>query len=73
MSEARIDRLDDNLRDVDRRVAVLEQIPRDTATALSEMRADIRQMRDDFRWLLRVVVGGCIAVLGVLGHVAHWF
>jgi chromosome segregation ATPase len=33
--------------DLDRRVAVLEQIARDTAAALGEIRAELRAMRSD--------------------------
>jgi hypothetical protein len=62
------------LHDVDRRVAVLEQIARDTATALADIRAELRLLRtdiqqlrgqfhDDFRWLLRFVIGGFVGCL----------
>jgi hypothetical protein len=71
------------LHDVDRRVAVLEQIARDTAAALSDIRAELRLMRtdiqqlrgqfhDDFRWLLRFMIGGFVGVLALLAHGLHW-
>jgi hypothetical protein len=37
------------LHDIDRRVAVLEQIARDTATGLADIRSELRQMRTEFR------------------------
>jgi Mg2+ and Co2+ transporter CorA len=37
------------MRDIDRRVAVLEQIARDTATALQDIRAELRQIRSEMQ------------------------
>jgi tRNA threonylcarbamoyladenosine modification (KEOPS) complex Pcc1 subunit len=58
--------------DLEPRVAVLEQIARDTAIILAEIRADIREMRSamrtDFRWLLAALA----ALLGVMAHGFHW-
>jgi hypothetical protein len=78
------------LHDIDRRVAVLEQIAHDTATALADIRAELRLMRtemqqgrsdtqqlrtqlhDDFRWLLRFMIGGFVGVFALLAHGLHW-
>lgn len=85
--------------DIDRRVAVLEEIARNTATALGDIRAELRLMRqdtaagfadlrrelgdlrrgqrEDFRFLMRVMIGGLGVVLGgfaaVLALIAHGF
>jgi predicted nucleic acid-binding Zn-ribbon protein len=90
------------LHDIDRRVAVLEQIAADTRDALQDIRADmrglrtemrtefqglrtefqglrtelhndIRDLRGDFRWLLRFTIGGFVGVLALLAHGLHWF
>jgi len=72
------------LHDIDRRVAVLEQIARDTATALQDIRAELRQLRSDMnteirelrrelRWLLRLMIGGFVGTWALLGHGSHWF
>jgi ElaB/YqjD/DUF883 family membrane-anchored ribosome-binding protein len=37
------------LHDIDRRVAVLEQIARDTAAGLADIRSELRQMRTESR------------------------
>lgn len=96
------------LHDIDRRVAVLEEIARNTATALADIRAELRQQRqdtaagfaalhgdmqalrsemqalrrearEDFRFLMRVMIGGFgavvagfAAVLAVMAHGFHW-
>jgi hypothetical protein len=39
------------LHDIDRRVAVLEQIARDTATALGDIRAELRLLRTETQGL----------------------
>jgi hypothetical protein len=67
--------------DMDARVAVLEQIARTTAAPLEriERRLDLvaAAQRDDFRWLLGMMVaatGTTLAVfLGLLGVMAHGF
>lgn len=79
------------LHDIDRWVAALEQIARDAATGLSDIRAELRptrtefgqlraefgqlqsQVHDDFRWRLRIMLGGFVGVLGLLEHIAHLF
>ena len=76
------------LHDVDRRVAVLEQIARDTATALADIRSELRLMRTefhgdlqqmraqqhtDFLWLRRFMIGGFVGVFALLAHGLHWF
>jgi hypothetical protein len=58
------------------RVAVLEQIARSTETILTDIRADIREIRGqqdrDFRWLLGLYLAGTAAMLGVMAHGFHW-
>ena len=70
------------------RVAVLEHIAQTTAAGIdrverrleliaAEQRADMRDIRTDFRWLLGIMLGGFAALLGafagLLGVVAHGF
>jgi len=72
---------------IDARVAVLEQIARDTAAALAEIRAELKAIRgehrEDFRlllnrqdrqflWLLSVMLGTWATLLGVMAHGFHW-
>jgi hypothetical protein len=72
------------LHDVDRRVAVLEQIARSTDQALQQIPAELRLLRtemqalrtqqhDDFRWRLRFMIGGFVGVFALLAHGLHWF
>jgi hypothetical protein len=70
------------------RVAVLAHIAQTTAAGIerlerrldavaAEQRADMRDIRTDFRWLLGIMLGGFAAMLGgfagVLGVMAHGF
>lgn len=70
------------------RVAVLEQIAKDTKDALVGLRSDLKEMRDDarairteqradYRWLLGITlgIGGGLFVLGLglMGVMAHGF
>jgi hypothetical protein len=79
------------LHDVDRRLAVLEQIARDTATGLADIRAELRlirtemqglrndiqqqgkELRGDFRWLLRFTIGGFVGMFALLARGLHGF
>jgi hypothetical protein len=76
------------LHDVDRRLAVLEQIARDTATALADIRAELRLMRtemqdmrkqqhEDLRWLIGIMFGvfglTLTGFVGLLAVMAHGF
>lgn len=69
------------------RVAVLEQIARDTAATLVALREDIRHALDrierrvdmldrrqhaNFLWLVSLEIGGFAALLGVMAHGFHW-
>jgi hypothetical protein len=54
------------------RVAVLEQIARSTASELSEIHKDIRELRTDNRWLLGITLGGFISLLGAMAKGFHW-
>ena len=62
--------------DMPARVAVLEQIARNTEAMLAEIRTDMREfrkdLRSDFRWLLATYGGGFIILLGVMAHGFHW-
>jgi hypothetical protein len=70
---------------------VLEQTARDTATALGDIRAELRllrigtqglrsdiqaqgkELRGNFRWLLRFTIAGFVAMFALLAHGLHWF
>jgi hypothetical protein len=62
--------------DMETRVAVLEQVARDTTRALEwiERRLDMVAIdqRSDFRWLLGMILGTTSAMLGVMAHGFHW-
>lgn len=62
--------------DIPERVAVLEQIARNTESILTEFRADMREARrqqhTDFLWLLSLQIGSFIGLLGVLARGFHW-
>ena len=69
--------------DIPSRVAVLEQIARDTQLMLAEIRADIREIRqrqdDNFKFIVRLhfaqfaaLVAMTAALLGVMAHGFHW-
>ena len=73
---------------IDRRLAVLEQIARDTATALADIRAELRLMRtemqdmrkqqhEDLRWLIGIMFGvfglTLTGFVGLLAVMAHGF
>jgi len=76
------------LHDIDRRVAVLEQIAADTRQALIDIRAELRGLREDmnrrfeatearqwsnFRWLLGIMLGGYAGLFALIAHGLHWF
>jgi hypothetical protein len=56
---------------------VLEEIARNTSVALTEIRADVRELRQethrDFRWVLGILLGAWASLLGVMAHGFHWF
>ena len=54
------------------RVAVLEQIARNTETSLAEIHKDIRELRTDNRWLLGIMLAGFASMLGVMAKGFHW-
>jgi hypothetical protein len=69
--------------DMEARVAVLEQIAKTTLAAVERLerrldvseagiRADLRELRTDYRWLLGIVVAGFAGMLGVMAHGFHW-
>jgi hypothetical protein len=58
--------------DISSRVAVLEQIARSTASELGEIHKDIRELCTDNRWLMGIMLGGFIAILGAVAHGFHW-
>jgi hypothetical protein len=65
---------------IERRVAVLEQIARTTTTALEQIErrmdmhaAELRaEHQSGFRWLLGVMLAGFSALLGAMAHGFHW-
>jgi len=72
---------------IEPRVAVLEQIARETSEILRELRIDVREMRarqdTDFRfmvsrqdrqfyWLVGIYLAGTAALLGVMAHGFKW-
>ena len=74
-------------RNLDARVAVLEEIAAATRQTLQEIRDDIRelhgelnrrldrvdgQMCRNFHWLLGITLGGFVALLGTMAHGFHW-
>jgi hypothetical protein len=58
--------------DIPARVAVMEQIARSTAIELGEIHKDIRELRTDNRWLMGIMLGGFVAILGAMAHGFHW-
>lgn len=46
------------------RVAVLEQIARDTQRTLDRIERD---QRSDFRWMMGIMLGGFVLTLGAIG------
>jgi hypothetical protein len=69
--------------DLPSRVAVLEQIARETHEAIMDLRAEMRALRGelaalraearaDYRWLLGITLGGVGALLAVMAHGFHW-
>jgi len=58
------------------RVAVLEQIARETIVTLGEIRQDIREIRReharDFRWLIGLYIAGYASLLAVMAHGFKW-
>ena len=67
----------DPTNDVLRRLAVLEEIPKNTKATLERIdrRLDTIEtnQRTDFRWLLGIILGGYVGLLGVMAHGFHWF
>jgi hypothetical protein len=65
-----------DLRDVDRRLALLEQTAQTTATVLTEIRTEMRDLRTqhhtDFLWLLSLQLAGFASLLAVMAHGFHW-
>jgi hypothetical protein len=67
----------DQMNDVPPRLAVLEEIARSTKATLERIdrRLDTIEasQRSDFRWLLGIMLGGYVGLLGVMAHGFHWF
>jgi hypothetical protein len=49
------------------RVAVLEQIARDTQRSLERIEHDLRDLRADFRWVMTIMLAGFVLTLGGIG------
>jgi hypothetical protein len=67
----------DPTNDVLPRLAVLEEIAKNTKATLERIdrRLDTIEtnQRTDFRWLLGIIPGGYVGLLGVMAHGFHWF
>lgn len=67
----------DPTNDVLPRLAVLEEIAKNTKATLERIdrRLDAIEtnQRTDFRWLLGIILGGYVGLLGVMAHGFHWF
>lgn len=59
------------------RVAVLEQIAKQTEGVLERMDRRLERLEDrqrtDFLWLLGVMLGGFAGIFGLMAHGFHWF
>jgi len=59
------------------RVAVLEQIAKDTKDALVDLRTEMRglrsEQRTDYRWLLSIMLGVGGALLAAMAKGFHWY
>jgi hypothetical protein len=75
--------MSDTATDIPPRVAVLEEIARNTLQALIDIRAEMREMRResraDYRWLLGIMLAGFAmtttgfaGILAVMAHGFHW-
>jgi hypothetical protein len=62
---------------VDVRLAVLEQIAKDTKYVLSEIKQDLKDIRSDQRADFRLLFGCIVTVgldlAGLIAHGFHWF
>ena len=67
----------DPTNDVLPRLAVLEEIAKNTKATLERIdrRLDTIEtnQRTDFRWLLGIILGGYVGLLGVMAHGFQWF
>jgi len=63
--------------EMEARVAVLEQIAKDTKEILGEMKQDIRDIRQDqrtdFRLLFGALIAATLGLAGLMAHGFHWF
>jgi hypothetical protein len=61
----------------DVRLAVLEQIAKDTKDVLSEIKQDLKDIRSDqradFRLLFGCIVTVALGLAGLIAHGFHWF
>ncbi len=53
-------------------IATLDRLERRLDSSESSIRADLRELRTDFRWLLGIMLGGFAGLLGVMAHGFHW-
>ncbi len=64
-------------RDMEARIAVLEEIASSTRATLKEMREDLRFVRDkqeaDFRIMVGLQATSILALAGMMAHGFHWF
>ncbi len=64
-------------RDMEARIAVLEEIASSTRGMLKELREDVRSVRDkqeaDFRITVALQATSILALAGLMAHGFHWF
>ncbi len=64
-------------RDMEARIAVLEEIASSTRGILKDLREDVRSVRDkqeaDFRITVALQATSILALAGLMAHGFHWF
>jgi hypothetical protein len=55
------------------RVAVMEHVALSIDKGFADLRQDIRDLRQELRWLLTLGIAATAVLLGVMAHGFHWF